>query len=235
MSDLTRRVLVAALVVLAVVAVAFFWRGQSADSVERLNIQVKAPVDARTLSFNRLWGQLAQATAVNPDGASVENLRLHYLPSGAIRSLELQVLTQDRWLLQLICVEGTRNMAVSGSRIPDGELLPQKSSWSVPLDPLFSSIDRLGLDALESELETSAAVESLMLEVGYRDADGGSHVPPNEPAFYYENGGLVHLVPDDPRRECSSSEVVLMMGMEESVPGGVSIQDFTYFVVPGRG
>jgi hypothetical protein len=108
---------------------------------------IVAPGNVSTLNLNRLWGRVAEATGVDAEGATLEQLQLICDFSGTIRLFNFQVFTRDRYFLQFGQVGGVAKASVFGSRTPDGEVF-QHSSWSTSLDPVFDAFDRIGVGTM---------------------------------------------------------------------------------------
>jgi len=232
------KALIAVLALFVVIGAALaLWLRSDARAGSQVTVLVEAPVDIYSLNFNRLWGLVAGKAEVDPNGASLEQFRLLYRPSGEIQSFHVQVLTADGYLIEIVGAESTK-VSVYGSRSPDGP--PPHSSWSTSLDQTFGVLDRVGLRAFEQPIkEQIAAARDLFgfdLSIDMRENGGHGAVGGVERAFFLEDGSFVRLGPNDPRREFGPTDVALGFALSHKTSNGsaslAADGDFTYFIVP---
>jgi hypothetical protein len=205
-----------------------------------VNVLVDAPKDAYSLSFNRMWGVIAGKAGVAPDGATLQEFRFFYRPSGQIVSLQAQVFTADHYLLEISCFSEPSVMSVHGSRWQEGPFPP--SSWATSLDQTFAVLDRLGVRAFEQPLgpQIGAAKDlaAFDLFIDMRENQGGGIVHWKERAFYMDNGSFVRLDPNDARREFGSNDVALGFALAHKRSNGIASAaadgDYTYFIIPAQ-
>jgi hypothetical protein len=191
---------------------------------------VTLPGDVDALNLNRLWGGLAQELGVDPEGAMLDEFRLMYDGSGAIRVFNFQVVTRDRYFLQFGVAGAGVKASILGSQIAAGEPLPQ-SSWSVPLDTVFAAIDRVGLAALERQVTEDGSESPAGFALDIHMQDGEVQEPR---AFYLEGATFVQLGADDPRRAYGAGMAVLDLapGSTSSDGSTTTYRPLTCFIIP---
>ena len=216
--------------VLAVAVIALAGVVAGCGSSDEVFIVVDYPSSAFTISFNRLWGQLAQAVGVDPEGARLEDFKLICDASGAIQTLDFQVVTRDRFFLQFV---GTRGVKASwyGRRVPADEMLPV-SSWDVPLDPVFGALDALGVKTLGQQLNGGAGGAPLSVLLEMRDQQGLGLVHAPQRALYYEGAGFVELGTDDYRREFGPTDAALIASLGKTSGSSTRFDNPVHFIVP---
>jgi hypothetical protein len=215
-------VLLVVLLVMAALGLSFVLRGP-AQGHER-TAEVTTPGAVGRLSFNRLWGSIAEATGVESEGAIAQGFSVSWNADGSLRGLRFRALTADGILLQAGYIgNGSPDVpvrvSVYGSEA-GSEIRPTFSG--VPLDELFLVLDALGLPSFEPLLGDAPPDDFYELISGSLSTSGSGDVLWMEKTFRREGAEFVRIHPTDTKGRTYGSATVLLAGtvMRSQKAGG---------------
>lgn len=209
-----------------VVAFAFFIVSRIPARGRDLSVDVMSSSTVGTLSFNRLWGSIVEATGVESEGAMAQDFNVTWNADGSLRGLRFQALTADGFLLQAgYNGHGSPGVPVA-VYVYGGEVGSEVRStfWGVPLDELFLVVDALGLPLFEPLLGDAQPSDFYELGSGSLTTSGSGDVLWMEKTFRREGTEFVRIHPTDTQGRTYGPGTVLLAGtvMRSQKAGGVA-------------
>lgn len=207
-----RAVGVALLVVVG--AFAFFFVSRIPARGRDLSVEVMSSGTVGTLSFNRLWGSIVEATGVESEGAIAQDFHVMWSADGSLRGVDFQVLTADGFLLQAAYNgHGSPGVPVR-VYVYGGEVGSGVSStfWGVSLDELFLVLDALGLPSFEPLLGDAPPSDFYELNSGSLTSSGSGDVLWMEKTFRREGAEFARIHPTDTKGRTYGPGIVPLAG-----------------------
>lgn len=206
-----------------------------AEPQDRIGVRVEIPAKVEELDLTELWGRMSAATGTDPDGATLEELRLTWGEDGRIHMLTLQILTDDGYLLDTAHAAGDTSARIHG--VKAGET-PQDHLRSTPLDRTFAVIDGLGLRSIENfqaPVVDRAPGSVFGIGLEHTGRNGSGKILWMSRAYLFDGGRFIRLHPDDQRREFRADTVAFHTLILEPMPsyfGTRGADALTYYLVP---
>jgi hypothetical protein len=158
---------------------------------------------ASTVSLERLWREVCTEGELDPEGATLDDLRLEYAPSGLLVSVLVDAGTSDgrsvtvNWRGSYSSDEQT--VRISATVVSEA----MRSSTGSGVLELLTAIDRMGPKSMIALAPASAAGDFYFLSL-QRGLTGENGLDPRAPAYLWSDGDFAKLDEADPVREAGT-------------------------------